>query len=109
MALLSLSLYPSRVPTLQRQLSVSFKALETHSEADLCLAVGLFPAAQPPRKTPFSIYTKSGSLPNPKQPEPTAIAAETEEMEYESRNQMGTGIGGGQGESAGEATGYSVQ
>lgn len=83
----------------------SFEGLTASST----LPTGLFPAAQPPLKTPFYTYTKSGGLPNSKHPEPTLLAAETDEMEYESRNQLGVGLGGGHGESAGEASGYSVQ
>ena len=37
------------------------------------------------------------------------LAAETPDMEYDSRNQMGVGLGGGDGQVSGEGHGYSVE
>jgi hypothetical protein len=103
----SLALSPTRPPpSLVRALLTLRSSL---LELTFTTWTALFPAAKPPKKTPYSLYTSSGSIPTRGHPESTILAAETDEMEYESRNQMGVGIGGGEGESSGEAAGYSVQ
>ncbi|GAA5966974.1 hypothetical protein JCM3765_004419 [Sporobolomyces pararoseus] len=62
-------------------------------------ALALFPSAQPPSKTPYSVYendSKTNSL----------LAAETSEIEFESRNHLG---GSEEGQGEGEAKGYSTE
>ena len=64
---------------------------------------GLFPSTQPPAKTPFTLYTPSGDAPSADQRGSRALlAAETEEIEYDSRNHIGNSADG-------EAQGYAVQ
>lgn len=66
----------------------------------------LFPAAQPPLNTPFTVYTNEKEKSSSSR---AVIAAETESMEWDSRNHLGIEMGGGDGEVAGEGPGYSVQ
>lgn len=64
---------------------------------------GLFPSTQPPAKTPFSLYTPSGDAPSADSRGSRAVlAAETDEIEYESRNHVGNSHDG-------ESEGYAVQ
>ena len=62
----------------------------------------LFPAAQPPTNAPFTVYANEKGKHN-------VIVAETESMEWDSRNHLGIEQGGRDGEIAGEGPGYSVQ
>ncbi|KAL8277074.1 hypothetical protein RQP46_010502 [Phenoliferia psychrophenolica] len=68
-------------------------------------AFALFPSATPPPTTPFTLYSQGGTVGEG----PTVLAAETPDMEYDSRNQMGVGFGGGDGQVSGEGQGYSVE
>ncbi|GAA5930863.1 DNA-directed RNA polymerase I subunit RPA49 [Sporobolomyces koalae] len=59
-------------------------------------ALALFPSAQPPAKTPYSLYShESQSL----------LAAETDDIEFESRNHLGSSVE----EVGGEERGYSTE
>ncbi|GAA5869523.1 hypothetical protein JCM8547_001514 [Rhodosporidiobolus lusitaniae] len=64
-------------------------------------ALALFPSAQPPHKTPYTLYSKNGKA---VEGEPAVLAGETDDIEFESRNHVGL-----DGEEAGESEGYSVQ
>ncbi|GAA5989774.1 hypothetical protein JCM5350_000135 [Sporobolomyces pararoseus] len=64
-------------------------------------ALALFPSAQPPSKTPYSLYqddTQTHSL----------LAAETSEIEFESRNHLGSSASEDVG-AGGEDKGYSTE
>ncbi|CEQ42677.1 SPOSA6832_04521 [Sporobolomyces salmonicolor] len=63
----------------------------------------LFPSAQPPSKTPFILYSRDGQPPNAAKDQ-AVLAAETDDIEYESRNHLGY-----EGDVQGEAEGYSVE
>ncbi|GAA6060897.1 hypothetical protein JCM10212_000180 [Sporobolomyces blumeae] len=62
-------------------------------------ALALFPSAQPPAKTPFSLYIASSSSSQ------TVLAAETDDIEFESRNHLGKS----HEEAGGEDLGYSAE
>lgn len=68
-------------------------------------APALFPSVQPPSRTPFTLYSQTGEPSEDK----TVLAAQTDQMEYDSRNHMGTELGHGDGQVAGEAAGHSTQ
>ncbi|KAM0786126.1 hypothetical protein ACM66B_006936 [Microbotryomycetes sp. NB124-2] len=86
-------------------------------------ALAVFPSAQPPKGTPFSVYTKtpdvvnatsSGSTRTSKQQQPTLLVAETQDIEYESRNHTADAsikdhVAPPQIQLDKEAQGYSVQ
>ncbi|GAA6007435.1 hypothetical protein JCM11491_004162 [Sporobolomyces phaffii] len=59
-------------------------------------ALGLFPSAHPPAKTPYALYTRDKR---------SLLAAETDQIEFESRNHLGTAVD----EVGGEREGYSTQ
>ncbi|GAA5940277.1 hypothetical protein JCM3775_004418 [Rhodotorula graminis] len=66
-------------------------------------ALGLFPSTQPPAKTPFTLYTPSGDAPSADARGSRALlAAETDEIEYDSRNHVGGSVDA-------EAQGYAAQ
>ncbi|BGP43179.1 DNA-directed RNA polymerase I subunit rpa49 [Rhodotorula kratochvilovae] len=66
-------------------------------------ALALFPSTQPPAKTPFSLFTPSGDANSADSRGARAVlAAETDEIEFESRNHIGR-------DANGEDDGYSVQ
>ncbi|GAA6001667.1 DNA-directed RNA polymerase I subunit RPA49 [Rhodotorula paludigena] len=73
-------------------------ALAPNPDAAPAPALALFPSAQPPAKTPFTLYTPTGT-PADRQ---ALLAAETDEIELESRNHLGLAAGG-------EDDGYSTQ
>ncbi|GAA5903096.1 DNA-directed RNA polymerase I subunit RPA49 [Sporobolomyces salmoneus] len=60
-------------------------------------ALALFPSAQPPSKTPYSLYTHGESQ--------SLLAAETDDIEFESRNHIGEAAE----EAGGEERGYSTE
>jgi hypothetical protein len=62
----------------------------------------LFPSAKPSARTPFTLYAQSGDG----SAGPATLAAQTEEIEYDSRNQLGKGLGG---DMVGEGVGHSVE
>ncbi|BGP19904.1 hypothetical protein JCM10213_008622 [Rhodosporidiobolus nylandii] len=66
-------------------------------------ALALFPSTQPPSKTPYTLYSSNGQPPNVDKHHRVVLAAETDEIEYESRNHAG----GDDGQDENE--GYSVQ
>ena len=67
---------------------------------DIIHCIALFPSAQPPSKTPYSLYTSSES-----QSSSSLLAAETDDIEFESRNQLGSSVE----EVGGEEKGYSTE
>ncbi|GAA6020401.1 hypothetical protein JCM10207_002095 [Rhodosporidiobolus poonsookiae] len=79
---------------------VSVKSQDT---AAVPPALALFPSAQPPSKTPYTLYTKSAAAPNLEKRDAAVLAGETDEIEFESRNHLGLNGEGG------EEEGYSVQ
>ncbi|GAA5985212.1 hypothetical protein JCM11641_003633 [Rhodosporidiobolus odoratus] len=81
-------------------IDVSVKSQDTSAVPP---ALALFSSAQPPSKTPYSLYSKTGAAPNLDKRDPTALAGETDDIEFESRNHLGEEGDGGENE------GYAVQ
>ncbi|GAA5920110.1 hypothetical protein JCM1841_004105 [Sporobolomyces salmonicolor] len=81
-------------------IAISVAAPPSHSVSP---ALALFPSAQPPSKTPFILYSRDGQPPNAAKDQ-AVLAAETDDIEYESRNHLGY-----EGDVQGEAEGYSVE
>ncbi|GAA5888482.1 hypothetical protein JCM6882_008637 [Rhodosporidiobolus microsporus] len=75
-------------------------SVTSHDSSAIPPALALFPSAQPPSKTPFTLYTKTGQPPRGDD-DPAVLAAETDEIEFESGNHAQTGVEDNEG--------YSVQ
>jgi hypothetical protein len=60
----------------------------------------LYTSARPPAKTPYSLYTRGGDAPSASTS--SVLAAETDAIEYNSRNQLGL-------DRDGEEAGHAVQ
>ncbi|BGP35152.1 DNA-directed RNA polymerase I subunit rpa49 [Rhodotorula toruloides] len=92
----------------KRQKGLQGQAIEVQLAANAANApqpaLALFPSAQPPSKTPYTLYTKSGEVVggDGRKRQQAVLAAETDDVEFESRNQLGV-------DEHGEGEGYSVQ
>ncbi|GAA5878032.1 hypothetical protein JCM16303_002824 [Sporobolomyces ruberrimus] len=74
-------------------------AVASTSTATPSPALALFPSAQPPSKTPYSLYTKDSQ---------SLLAAETDDIEFESRNHLGSTVDSVGGEERGYSTEYML-